>query len=204
MNLRLTAVALLGLLVYSSAPAFAVSLSRADLYYPTYGRARHFDQSNEFLGTRGDRYDGVGWSTFRPAELATVTVRTRVGLLFGTGDFEYLSMWIDWDQDRHWGDDEEVIDLDDFWFDAGTSTYQTAILVPEDAVLGETWMRTRFSFDGDLTAAGDFVTGEVEDYQVHVGAVEPVPEAGSLLLLSCGLLPLLGLARSRGRRSRVG
>lgn len=170
--------------------AVALSVGAADLFYASYGQARHFDQSNEFLGSDGMSFDGVTFSPFIPGETAHISIEAAVGQLFGSGDFEYLSIWVDWDQSRFWEDDEEIIDLDDVWFAEGSTSLDFEVAVPDDAILGNTWLRARFSFDGDLTRSGDYFTGEVEDYEIAIGATQPIPEPGSLALLGVGLLAL--------------
>jgi hypothetical protein len=158
------------------------------------------DQSNEYLGHVGNVYDGVIAGPLNRGTTAVIDFYPTVGTLFGTGDYEYLSLWVDWNRNRAWDASEEVVDIDDQWFDQGTNLLALNITVPQSALIGDTWMRARFSFDGDIIPAGDLQTGEVEDYLVNVGQVTTVPEpgVGALMLLVIGLCPLV--ARRRGGR----
>jgi len=174
------------LLSASASNSQALSVSSADLAFASYGQATHSDQSNEYLGALGTVYDGLTFPSFFRGHMSLVGISPTVGKLFSTGDFEYLSVWIDWDQSRTFDTWEEVIDLDDEYFALGTHPVNLDISVPTTAALGSTWMRARFSFDGDLTPTGAYYTGEVEDYAISV-ADTVIPEPGTCLLLLVGL-----------------
>ncbi len=196
---RIAVIAGLALIYFQPQAARALSVSLADVYFPSYGQARHMDQSNEYLGQRGNVYDGVTYGTWVQGLLTPIHISPTVGQIFGTGDYEYLSLWIDWNRNRTWDASEEVVDIDDQWFDPGTHRLDFDIEVPQNAALGDTWMRARFAFDGDLPPAGDLLTGEVEDYQIHINSPTVVPEPGTLALLTRGWI---GSAR-RVRRRRA-
>ncbi len=195
-----------GLSLFFSATAFALvmqpgSISLADQFFPSYGKASHFDQYNEWLGEFGNIYDGLTWSPFVQGMGASIDLTAHVGEFWELGDWEYLSIWVDWDQNRVFDADEEIADLDDYWFDYGDNLLSFNFTVPSDAVLGETWMRSRFTFDGNLAPTdagmgGMAFTGEVEDYAVSVA---PIPEPSTFLLLGTGLLGLAGYGRVRRR-----
>jgi len=183
----------LGILLFLPSQVFALSTSLADLSYATYGAASHYDQYNEWLGVSGALYDGLTWSDFTPGAWASISLTAHVGEFYGTGDYEYLSLWVDWDQNQVFDVDEEVIDLNDYWFD---------FVVPTDAVLGTSWMRARLTFDGDLYPTDDLMggmafTGEVEDYRMNV-----IPEPATLVLMGFGLLSLAGYQKARSGKKR--
>jgi len=192
----------LGMVCFFPIQAFAISTSLADLYYASYGVASHYDQYNEWLGPTGNTYDGVTWTPLTPGALATINLAAHVGEFYGTGDYEYLSLWIDWDQNRVFDAGEEVLDLNDYWFDYGNTAITHTFTVPWNAVQGTTWMRTRLTFDGDLyptdaQMGGMAYTGEVEDYRMNV-----IPEPGTLVLLGFGLLSLAGYQKARFGKKR--
>jgi len=167
----------------------ALSVSTADLVIPTYGSASHLDQYNEWLGASPSLIDGIGYTPFLPGQTATLTVQSNVGLFWGSGDYEYLSVWVDWNRNGAFNNDEEVLNLDEYWFGHGLNSYDFMIDVPNTFVPGTTWMRTRFSFGQDLRATdalmgGAAYYGEVEDQLVST--VTPIPEPSSALLLSLG------------------
>jgi hypothetical protein len=129
----------------------------------------------------------------------------------GDGAFEALRIWVDWDQTDGWEDDEVVVDIadtDDFWVDyqAGGTQFTDSILVPDDAVLGSTWMRARLVWYGDypVDPGGLAFSGEVEDYSVSISAPEPppptpdpIPEPATIVMLSAGLVGIAGYARRK-------
>jgi hypothetical protein len=184
-------------LVAMASPAWvqAMSVSQADLLFPSYGQARHFDQSFEYLGNVGQIPDGASWST--APGLLNLTLLPNVGDQWGTGgDYEYLSVWIDWDLNRTFDAAELVVDLQDEWFDFGIHPRTFQVAMPTTADPDLTWMRTRFSFDGPFGPTGDLITGEVEDYLLS----SAVPEPTSLALLvfaGLGALAMRGVRRRR-------
>ncbi len=79
--------------------------------------------------------------------------------------------------------------------------YTVTLIIPEDALIGETWLRARVSCDhtsfADTTPYNNLYQGETEDYLLKIVAV-PVPSA--ILLVGTGLL---GVRRMRRRFNRA-
>jgi hypothetical protein len=183
------------LLLAPAATTYGLSFATA----PSYGPASHTDPMTlEWLGEQDGVVDGVSFSDFYLGSTATLAVDVTLDPTWfdatdpTDGDYEYLSVWIDWNQDFFFGNDEKVVDSYDF-YNGGTTTILEDVFVPNFASLGETWMRTRLTFEAPLTPYGDFFTGEVEDMSLSVNANGVVPESSTLLLLGFGIA-LLGAA----------
>ncbi len=89
------------------------------------------------------------------------------------GDWTTTTMvWIDWNQNCSFDDPGEIFNLGDVTNSANgvTSNSPFTILVPSNAVLGNTIMRvsTKFSGDGLPTSCESGFDGEVEDYTINV------------------------------------
>ena len=166
-----------------------------------YGTATHLDDAaylSEWYGADGSVADGLTFSPFVTGETATLDLSVSLNNFFDAGSYEWASIWIDWDHNFNFDDYELVYDVNDFWFYNGLTSFQSSFVVPNTAILGETWMRARLSADGDLAATGDYFTGEVEDYRVNVqSGTDVVPEPASLSLFGVGLLISGWVARRR-------
>ncbi len=77
---------------------------------------------------------------------------------------EHWAIWIDFNQDGTFGDDEKVV--------TGSSSkdknLKRNITIPADAKLGRTRMRVSMKSDAPQTACEKFDFGEVEDYTVNI------------------------------------
>ncbi|MCD6350717.1 MAG: hypothetical protein J7M26_01250 [Armatimonadetes bacterium] len=169
------------------------------------------DYSGEYSPRNEDTYDdGVAWvpDTLVQGETFDLTL-TGYAWHYDRGD--YVRVWIDWDQDGDWENNEMIVDTtvygdsdDDYRFSL-TSTYT----VPDDAALGTTWMRVRMSgtvkkgTHSHVSAPGPYggycTYGEVEDYPVEVS---PTPELSTIILLLCSVAPALVLRRRRSVGAR--
>ncbi|QGY39677.1 PEP-CTERM sorting domain-containing protein [Pseudodesulfovibrio cashew] len=143
----------------------------------------------------------------------------------GLHEYDQLKSWIDWNGDKDWDDageqliaekwyqwdpsEEKPFYFDNYRLDNGLPVnliqqyFFAEVVVPDYAVLGETWLRARvhctetpfedFSWDNNVTQ------GEVEDYAVIIAS----PEPSTFLLLGAGLLALLWAGARRNREAKV-
>ncbi len=78
------------------------------------------------------------------------------------------AVWIDWNNDYIFGDDEQV-PLDVF---IGTGPYTGNIEVPSGVELGSYRMRIRLQYQGSPEPCGETTYGEVEDYTIEIAYVD--------------------------------
>jgi len=91
-------------------------------------------------------------------------------------DSDQCAAWIDWDQNGVF--DDGVIS---FSGSPGNGPYTTTIEPPVGAKTGETRMRVRVRYVGDLFPCGNTQYGEVEDYTVNVqGWLDISPTIGAV------------------------
>jgi len=76
---------------------------------------------------------------------------------------DICGVWIDWDQNTNFNNDEPII----ISGSPGSGPYTATITVPEDAANGTTRMRVRIN-RGTISACGNSQHGEVEDYSINV------------------------------------
>jgi len=89
-------------------------------------------------------------------------------------EYEYYSIWIDYNHDNDFNDaGEEVVTLyTDF-----TGLIAFNFTVPGDALMGSTRMRVVMSHDSPATPCGTYTRGETEDYTVVINdnSINPPP-----------------------------
>lgn len=93
-----------------------------------------------------------------------------VTLATGTNTF-YATAWVDWNHDYDFNDLGEVFVLGSNTVDDGDVT--GTIVVPNDALGGDTRMRIVSSFDNPPLNCGEYRYGETEDYTVTVVPMTP-------------------------------
>jgi len=132
-----------------------------------------------------DDEDGVDIPLLVPGETAYINVR-----VVGQG---ILRGWFDWNANGLWDDPPNPLDPPDDPFmrvDLGTGDYTLPVDVPSDAVIGQTYVRFRYSRDRILYAKGPGGDGEVEDYLITIVAGEfdfgDVPDSYATTLASDG------------------
>ncbi len=153
-----------------------VKIGDIDNYTECSGYSDFTDQSTTLVG--GITYD----------------LRIENGLSTQPGDL--CGVWIDWNQNTIFTDDEPVV----MQGSPGIGPYTASITVPENAATGTTRMRVRIIRSGTLSACGITQYGEVEDYTLNVinwisaapeeGSVDPGESAPVTLTFSSGTLPL--------------
>ncbi|MHC4157036.1 MAG: GEVED domain-containing protein, partial [Planctomycetota bacterium] len=103
-------------------------------------------------------YTGISTTMYRGTPYPIVVVNG------GTWSGDQCGIWIDWNHDQDFNDDGEAIT---------TSTedhhqFTATITPPAGAILGDTRMRIRIMYTGDLSPCGTTTFGEVEDYTIEV------------------------------------
>ena len=77
---------------------------------------------------------------------------------------DITTVWIDWNQDKDWDDDGEML----LSGDPGGEIFTGTVVVPPTALPGYTRMRIRMQYGGEVAPCGTTTYGEVEDYSVLV------------------------------------
>jgi len=87
---------------------------------------------------------------------------------------DQCGIWVDWNQDEDFADSGEQITTS-----GGPGTFTATVTPPGGAVLGDTRMRIRIMYTGQLEPCGHTEYGEVEDYTITVTAASvPVSVSG--------------------------
>jgi len=121
--------------------------------------------------------NGIGWSQYLELGPATLQQGGIHDFTFGTDyDGFYFSVWIDFNNDYTWTDDEKVISN----FEITTAgTYTVPTQIPVDAGLGQHMMRVRNQWTSAVNNPCEFYgSGEAEDYYVNVVESTLLPPVG--------------------------
>ena len=93
------------------------------------------------------------------------TTNVEISAENSTGTAAFLNAWVDFNADGDFDDAGEQV-ANDQQLVTGTVTFPVA--VPSTAVLGETFVRLRYSHTPGLTPVGNADTGEVEDHVITI------------------------------------
>ncbi len=161
-------------------------------------------KDTDFDGIDGDKYDdGLSAATLSnytwivtPGENALLTFTARQ--LSCILRLNYVKIWIDWNKNKTWEDNERINRWDVWVPEKGKSiSVSFGVPIPID-FSGETWLRARISSSYNCftpyTSYNSF-RGEVEDYKIVSSSPKSspvIPEPGTLFLLGSGLIGLGG------------
>jgi hypothetical protein len=121
----------------------------------------------------GDDEDGVTFTSPLIRDITSTIAFLDVSTL-GSG---VLNAWIDFDRDGAWASGEQI--FFDQALPGGIATL--GFPVTTEAIPGWTFARFRASEESGLGPSGAAVSGEVEDYRVHIQAVDNIDISGKNL-----------------------
>src|SRR5690606_15809504 len=115
---------------------------------------------------------GSGYSPDGYGDFSTMIVADTAG---GTIDFEasylggtfHVGMWVDWNSDLDFNDDNEEVYIHNATF---VSSSSGTITVPVGTPIGDYRMRIRNAWSGDANPCANDALGEAEDYTFSVVA----------------------------------
>ena len=164
---------------------------------PGYGISEVASQSSEHLGDHPNLdvmdQSGVSWTTPVRGGSMVVTVKVWTDLDY----YENLNVWVDWDGDKVFDADEQVV-YDTRLYPTGGSIVSFTVPVPSDAV-DSTYLRAALGWVTDPDAVDSWVWGDVEDYELTVSGGPPVPEFGSLAVAVLLTTPAFAYLAARRR-----
>ena len=125
-----------------------------------------------------DDEDGIRLDplVLNPGQNATGLTLTHDG---GSGG-AFLSVWIDLNLDGDWDDPGEQVLVDSVVPSGPGTTSLEGFMVPAEAPMGITFLRSRISTQSGLSPRGEALDGEVEDFVASIG--EPPPKSADLSL----------------------
>jgi len=113
--------------------------------------------NDDYYGTNDDE-DGI---TFNDLFI----IGNQVNIAIQVSNPGKLDAWIDWEGDGDWIDGIDRI-ANNTNLVSGNNLL--TITVPEDAIVGETYTRFRYSQNGVASYTGEAPEGEVEDYKIEI------------------------------------
>ena len=178
---------------------------------PGYSYAVHKIESStsswQWFGSGVDREWGTGhdaedngftFSNFVVGQTATLSYEAHSKR--PVGKTEYIGVWVDWDQNNYFSSTERLINRT--WkVNSAKALFDTvSFVVPNEALLGTTWLRARIACTSIGSAYGYKTQGEVEDHKIECG--EEVPEPGTIALVCSLAVGLFGTAgiRKKGKK----
>jgi len=149
--------------------------------------------------------DGSGCSVGGYSDFTNMTTDLEAGLVYdlnfsSNNDDEYVSMWIDYN-DNYYFDASEIV-FADFWAEFGNQIYTIPAIIPFTAKIGSHRLRIRINngaSSADPCAIYDY--GEAEDYMVNItlpapcdvvcppGSIAEVEACGTKSNDGCNMLP---------------
>ena len=104
-------------------------------------------------------------------DFTDITVNLNAGGIYdvtlaqGNGAWkEYWNIWIDYNQDENFTDEEKHFIGD------STSSLTGSITIPDNALLGETLMRVSMKYNSEADACEHFGYGDVQDYSISINS----------------------------------
>ena len=165
---------------------------------PGYGTSEAKSQYFEHLGDHpnNDVMDQTGVvTTLNDGGTLDITVKVWTK----GGAWEYLNVWIDWDGDKTFEDDEKVVATPYQWYDSGYTT-QTfpSISIPSNAVT-KTYLRAQLSCPDNQGPVATWDYGDVEDYEITLLTPE-IPEFATIAIPAVAVLGLFLFYSHRKRK----
>ena len=165
-----------------------------------YGSADHIIDSKNYLGSIVDKEAAYQASEEADADdlngqddedgvvFPEIIQGTKAILKVKIVGLAYLNVWIDWNGDGDFLDNNEYIFKNSLRM---TGTYNLTVSVPENAIISKaTFARFRFGPSTSITPAynssGSAKYGEVEDYMIKIQCVAPLPpRVGTITQPTC-------------------
>ena len=124
----------------------------------------------------GDDEDGVTFGSLTAGSTANVTIVAAVP------SSAVLNAWIDFNADGDWSDVGEQVFIDE---PLANGSNPRSFSIPASAANGDTFARFRVTRSAGYSFTGLAPDGEVEDYEINIGAsAAPSQSGGALVLLA--------------------